>query len=259
MRAVEFVQSYFDAWNHSDAEGVAEHLVKNGTYSDIPQHQQLSRDDLVVYLTNFFAKEHRRYQMLGEILASDNSIAFQYKMTSIETSSENSWFGAEFMTIKDDGAIKIADYYDPTHIVKSAGSPSTGAPALKYAKSGLNPLQMEKYTGQLTNLMKTEKVYLESDLTMPKLAELMRCSVNHLSQAVNSGFGMSFFDFLNSYRIDEAKYLLSRNDPRAQAILDVSFAVGFNSNSAFYAAFKKSTGQTPAQYRRGSETPNGRD
>jgi AraC-like DNA-binding protein len=78
----------------------------------------------------------------------------------------------------------------------------------------------------------------------------VKCSVNHLSQAVNSGFGMSFFDFLNSYRIEEAKTMLSQCDPRSQAILDVSFAVGFNSNSAFYAAFKKATGQTPAQYRR---------
>ena len=85
---------------------------------------------------------------------------------------------------------------------------------------------------------------------MPKLAGLVHCSVNHLSQAVNSGFGMNFFDFLNSYRIEEAKAMLKQNDPQAQAILDVSFAVGFNSNSAFYAAFKKATGQTPAQFRR---------
>jgi AraC-like DNA-binding protein len=98
--------------------------------------------------------------------------------------------------------------------------------------------------------MGMDKVYLESELTMPKLADLVNCSVNHLSQAVNSGFGMSFFDFINSYRIEEAKLMLQHNDSQAQAILDVSFAVGFNSNSAFYAAFKKSTGQTPAQFRR---------
>ncbi|MCZ6832077.1 MAG: AraC family transcriptional regulator [Gammaproteobacteria bacterium] len=94
------------------------------------------------------------------------------------------------------------------------------------------------------------KVYLEPDLTMLKLAALVACSVNQLSQAVNSGFGMSFFDFLNSYRIKEAKVMLSQTGQPTQAMLDVSFAVGFNSNSAFYAAFRKATGQTPAQYRR---------
>jgi len=72
---------------------------------------------------------------------------------------------------------------------------------------------------------------------------------NH-RQAVNSGFGMSFFDFLNSYRVKESNLLLGVNAAQAKAILDISFYVGFNSNSAFYAAFKKTTGQTPAQYRR---------
>ena len=105
--------------------------------------------------------------------------------------------------------------------------------------------------------MAGDKVYLESELTMPKLAKLVKCSVNHLSQAVNSGFGMSFFDFLNSYRIEEAKAMLSQSKPQSQAILDISFAVGFNSNSAFYAAFKKATGQTPAQYRRVYLAENG--
>ena len=61
---------------------------------------------------------------------------------------------------------------------------------------------------------------------------------------------MSFFDFLNSYRIREAKSMLIHQDSLSQSILDVSFAVGFNSNSAFYAAFKNATGQTPAQFRR---------
>ena len=37
MQTVEFVRSYFDAWNHSDARGVAEHLAINGTYIDVPQ------------------------------------------------------------------------------------------------------------------------------------------------------------------------------------------------------------------------------
>ena len=251
MRAVEFVQSYFDAWNHSDAKGVAEHLAKNGTYCDIPTNQQHSRDDLVANLVGFFAYEQHHYQLLGEVLASDNSIAFQYKMSSIDANAEER-FGAEFMILKDDGVIRITDYYDPTHsvspVIESSGD--TNASASKYAKSGLSQQQMEKYTSQLTNLMGGEKVYLESDLTMPKLAALVHCSVNHLSQAVNSGFGMSFFDFLNSYRIAEAKAMLSQKDPQSQAILDVSFAVGFNSNSAFYAAFKKTTGQTPAQFRR---------
>jgi AraC-like DNA-binding protein len=61
---------------------------------------------------------------------------------------------------------------------------------------------------------------------------------------------MSFFDYLNRYRIEYAKELLSKLDGQDKAILNIAFTVGFNSNSAFYAAFKKCVGQTPAQYRR---------
>ena len=98
--------------------------------------------------------------------------------------------------------------------------------------------------------MTSEQLFLCSDMTLPKLADTVGCSVNHLSQVINAGFGMSFFDYLNRYRIQYARELLSAMDDRSCAILNIAFTVGFNSNSAFYAAFKKCVGQTPAQYRR---------
>jgi AraC-like DNA-binding protein len=98
--------------------------------------------------------------------------------------------------------------------------------------------------------MSSQQVFLRSDLTLPKLAQTVGCSVNHLSQVINSGFNMSFFDYLNRYRIEHARELLSGCDSQHGAILNIAFMVGFNSNSAFYAAFKKCVGQTPAQYRR---------
>ena len=249
MRANEFVQSYFDAWNHQDAEGVAAHLVTNGTYIDIPEHQQLSKEKLVAYLAQVFDHQKAQYNVIGEILASENSIAFQYRMSPSDSAGVD-WFGAEFMTLEGDGAVKISDYYDPTHTVHSNLAEAHSAALPKYAKSGLHPQQLAKYLEILTTLMEQEKVFLEPGLTLPKLARMVNCSVNHLSQAVNAGFGLNFFDFLNSYRIREAKALLSHSDLQSNAILDVAFAVGFNSNSAFYSAFKKITGRTPAQFRR---------
>ena len=97
--------------------------------------------------------------------------------------------------------------------------------------------------------MQSQQVFLRSDLTLPKLAEEVGCSGNPLSQVINSEFGASFFEYLNQYRIDYASELLSGADSRSSSILDIAFTVGFNSNSAFYTAFKKRTGMTPAQYR----------
>ena len=61
---------------------------------------------------------------------------------------------------------------------------------------------------------------------------------------------MSFFDYLNKYRVQHAMVMLGKPDQQSNVILNIAFAVGFNSNSAFYAAFKKCVGQTPAQYRK---------
>ena len=251
VAAADFVESYIEAWNHGDAKRVAEHFAANGTYCDIPINQQHTRDELVTYLRDFFAYDHHQYELIGEILTGKNTVAFQYRVTFADGTAD--FDGAEFVTLDGDAATQIADYYEIPSSRRAAGSTdSTRANAFrrKYAKSGLGDAQMGKYRRRLVTLMQTENAYLSPDLTLPKLATLVNCSVNHLSQVINSGFNMSFFDFLNHYRIEYAKNLLGEQDDPQRAILNIAFDVGFNSNSAFYAAFKKFSGQSPAQYRR---------
>ena len=48
MRKTEFVESYFDAWNHRDSKGVADHLTTDGTYCDIPGKLRISPDEFIV-------------------------------------------------------------------------------------------------------------------------------------------------------------------------------------------------------------------
>lgn len=256
MRATKFVKSYFDAWNHGDAQRVAGHLVAEGTYCDIPAHQQYSRDELVANLIAFFAHDRHQYELNGNILKGEHSIAFQYRAASDEDADRNgfsgSFCGAEFMTLSGDAAIKIVAYYDipgmvcPANLARvTAGS----SPKHKYAKSGLNAALLEEFKRRLENIMQSEKAFLQPNLTLPKLAAAVDCSVNYLSQVINSRFGMSFSDYLNQHRIEYAMNLLSEQDGNHCAIVNVAFAVGFNSISAFYAAFKKCNGQTPAYYR----------
>ena len=257
MHATEFVESYFDAWNHRDPKGVADHFTDDGIYCDIPEHVQLSHDELIAFLSDFFTKYRHRYDLVGDILTSRDTIAFQYKVCPLENveggESPNSYSGAEFVTLHGDAAMTITDYYDIPGMArpsKLARLTSREAQRRKYAKSGLNSEQLVAYKHRLERIMRSQQIFLRSDLTLPKLSEAVDCSVNHLSQVINSGFGMSFFDYLNQYRIEHAKELLTRFDGQGSAILNIAFTVGFNSNSAFYAAFKKCVGQTPAQYRR---------
>ena len=257
MRATAFVDSYFDAWNHCDPKGVADHLTADGIYCDIPENIQRSHDELITALTDFFSHYRHRYELIGEVLTSSNTIAFQYKVLPFDAATVNgsttAYRGAEFMTLNGDVAMSITDYYDIPGMPQPSnlnGIASREAQRLKYAKSGLTAEQMLEYKQRLEQIMLSQQAFLAPDLTLPKLAAVVGCSVNHLSQVINSGFGMSFFDYLNLYRIGHARKLLTRIDGQSNAILNIAFTVGFNSNSAFYAAFKKCVGQPPAQYRR---------
>lgn len=254
MRSSKFVESYFDAWNHLDPKGVAEHLAADGTYCDIPENQRHSRDELVASLTHFFARDRRRYELIGDILTGDNSIAFQYKVSPLPVTGNGGvaqeYRGAEFVTLAGDAAITITDYYENYDMLRPADIAGVGANGKKYAKSRLSGQRMNEYQDRLLVIMQCEQAYLQPDLTLPKLAATVGCSVNHLSQVINAGLGISFFDYLNQHRIEYAKQLLCEHGSHRRAILNIAFAAGFNSNSAFYAAFRKSSGLTPAQYRR---------
>lgn len=251
MRTTDFVESYFDAWNHGDPKGVADHLARNGYYHDIPEHTRRTHDELVSWLSDFFAQHRHRYELVGEVLHGSNTLAFQYRMIPAGAGPGEGYHGAEFVTLCDDGALQITDYYDlPGNGTQPLTSRAEAARRAKYAKSGLDPHQLRAYKMRLEQAMNAQQVFLQPDLTLPRLAELVGCSVNHLSQVINAGFGTSFFDYLNAHRVRYARDLLASPDGQGEAILNIAYAVGFNSNSAFYAAFKKHVGQTPARYRR---------
>ena len=257
MRPTDFVASYFDAWNHRDPKGVADHLDADGIYRDIPENAQRSHDELITVLSGFFATYRHRYELIGDILTSKDTIAFQYRMTPLEDVNKDEsavvYHGAEFITLHGNAAMTITDFYDIPGMARPSNLPQSAsheAQRHKYAKSGLSGAQLLEYRDRLEQIMQSQQEYLRSDLTLPKLAKAIDCSVNHLSQVINSGCGMSFFDYVNRFRIEHAKGLLAELDGQNGAILNIAFTVGFNSNSAFYAAFKKCVGQTPAQYRR---------
>ncbi len=257
MRATEFVESYFDAWNDGDPVAVADHLAADGLYCDVPANARRTHDEFIVYLREFFARFPHKYELIGDILHDKNTIAFQYRMfprgNAGAGGTTDSYDGAEFISLQGRTAKTITDYYDIPELARQDGN-GMRVPRLarrrKYAKSGLSDVQLLHYKERLQQVMQSERAYLRPDLTLPKLAKATDCSVNHLSQVINAGFGVSFFDYVNRFRIEHAKVLLSRPDRQSNAVLDTAFKVGFNSNSAFYTAFKKYVGKTPAQYRR---------
>jgi AraC-like DNA-binding protein len=126
----------------------------------------------------------------------------------------------------------------------------------RYEKSTLTDERSDIYRQRLLDLMSTEKPYLDGELTLQKLAKALSVSPHHLSQTINEQLNQSFIDFINAYRIEEAKRMLVDQAKKHYSILAVSEEVGFNSKSAFNAAFKKHTRMTPSEFRTSTKNPS---
>ena len=96
--------------------------------------------------------------------------------------------------------------------------------------------------------MDDENIYKKSDLNLQELANELDVSTHHLSQVINQELGTNFFDFINQYRVDEAKRKLVHPDYRKLTFLAIAYESGFSSKSSFYRIFKKHTGVSPSSY-----------
>ncbi|MGZ3872963.1 MAG: helix-turn-helix domain-containing protein, partial [Mucilaginibacter sp.] len=101
----------------------------------------------------------------------------------------------------------------------------------------------------LTDYMEQHKPYLNADLTIEVLARSMRLQSKELSTLINEYLKQNFFDFINRYRIDEARRLLSNNPDKKITVLEILYKTGFNSKSSFNTLFKKYTGVTPTEFK----------
>jgi len=118
----------------------------------------------------------------------------------------------------------------------------------KYERSTLSKSDAGLYLKQLKSCMEKDKPYLIPSLTVQDLSNRLSIQPRHLSQVINEYLHQNFMDFINSYRIKEAKRLLKNRLNEKGAILEILFEVGFNSKAAFNKAFKKKTGLTPSEY-----------
>lgn len=103
---------------------------------------------------------------------------------------------------------------------------------------------------KLLEVMVSQKPYLDNSLNLAKLAAQNYTTTHQLSQAINQKEGKNFNDFINSYRVEEAKTRLKSIDFQNFTIEAIGQECGFNSKSTFYAAFKKFAGTTPTEFRK---------
>jgi len=120
---------------------------------------------------------------------------------------------------------------------------------LKYLSSKLTSDLAQVYLEKITGYMEQEKPYLDTNLTIGILSQELGISEKNISQVINQFRNQHFYDFINSYRVEEAKRLLSGALKSSDTIMGIAFDSGFNSKTTFNVAFKKFTGTSPTGYR----------
>lgn len=146
-------------------------------------------------------------------------------------------------------------------LIEEATTDAAPAPAIpekteKYEKSALSPTAAARIERKLRAAMETDHLHRDPNLSLWVLARHIGATPNNVSQTLNDKVGESFFDFVNGYRIEDAKRML--NDG-SKTVLTITYEVGFNSRSSFYTAFKRVTGQTPSGYRKTLSVHEGSD
>ncbi|MBN1648661.1 MAG: AraC family transcriptional regulator [Spirochaetales bacterium] len=109
------------------------------------------------------------------------------------------------------------------------------------------------YIREIGHLLEQEKVYRDCELDLTKFSIMLNAPPHYVSDILNREMHTSFSVLINSYRINEAKYLLREN--REMNIIEIAYHAGFNSKTTFNTLFKRESGKTPKEYR----TASGKD
>lgn len=117
----------------------------------------------------------------------------------------------------------------------------------RYENSALNVSASSAILDTLRRFMIEEKPYLNSSLRLQDLAQHLNLSNHYISQVINDLDGKNFADFVNEYRVEEAKKMLLDDDQKK--IIHVAYDTGFNNKVSFHNAFKRFTGMAPSEFR----------
>ncbi|MDY6944508.1 MAG: helix-turn-helix domain-containing protein [Pseudomonadota bacterium] len=127
------------------------------------------------------------------------------------------------------------------------------AAQVKYGASTLRDVDVDGCLKKLKQLMSDGKAYQNEGLSLASLAGAVGITSHQLSELINTRLGIGFSRYVRECRVKAAQALLISAPSRS--ILSISMDTGFRSQSAFYAAFKEATGQSPGDYRRTRPDP----
>lgn len=102
----------------------------------------------------------------------------------------------------------------------------------------------------LDDLMSRERLFLNEALTLSELAKKLLISDKELSTLLNQKKLISFYDYVNKYRVDEFKKRVKEEQNQHLTLLGIAFDCGFNSKASFNRIFKRHTGLSPSEFKK---------
>jgi len=103
---------------------------------------------------------------------------------------------------------------------------------------------------RVKDFMHSNEPYLNPELTLKDLSQELKMPERLLSGVINQYNNQNFYDFVNTFRVEKAKKLLTENESKRKTIQEIIWDSGFNSKSTFNLAFKKLTGITPTEFKK---------
>ena len=107
--------------------------------------------------------------------------------------------------------------------------------------------QTRELFAKICDAMESSRLYLNPDLRMEDLISVCGSNRSYISGCINQVTGMSFPEFVNSYRVHYAQMLLS-DAGSGMSLGDIAAQCGYGSHSAFARNFKKMTGKAPSEW-----------
>jgi YesN/AraC family two-component response regulator/uncharacterized membrane protein YwzB len=103
---------------------------------------------------------------------------------------------------------------------------------------------------KIMQIITEEKLFLNPEFSLNELAEQLNIHKNYISFVINDVFKKNFYTFINEFRVDEAKIMLSNPEFNNLSIEGIATSCGYKSRNVFYPIFKKYTGLTPVEYKK---------
>ena len=145
--------------------------------------------------------------------------------------------------------ITLLIYYSSFDLIRSSQLLRSSPAGSRYSKSSLSSDRKEDLIERIKAKLENEDEHLSLGYSLPTLAKSLGVSSHHLSEAINEGFGKTFFELIATYRIQAACELLKTKEGSLLKMEEIAERVGYSSKSSFNTQFKKHVGKTPSHYR----------